>query len=82
TYTVERTASKNVPVYDDKRAGGTRRLTLIKKVVGNAQDLKNDIISDLHFNKDDVSVNPVTGHVVIKGHFQHKVSKWLEARGF
>lgn len=66
TYLVERTASNNISVYNDKRSGGTRKETTIKKVVGNAQHLKRDLIDELKFKKDDVNVNPVTGHVKIK----------------
>ncbi|KAF3763252.1 hypothetical protein M406DRAFT_20426, partial [Cryphonectria parasitica EP155] len=82
TYLVERTASKNLPVYDDVRSGGTRKQTLIKKIVGNTQDLKSDIIEELKFKKEDVKINPVTGQVVIKGFHHEKVKNWLEARGF
>lgn len=66
TYNVGRTASNNVSVYNDKRSGGTRKETTIKKIQGNAQDLKKDLINELQFKKDDVNVNPVTGHVKIK----------------
>lgn len=66
TYLVGRTASNNVSVYNDKRSGGTRKETTIKKIQGNAQDLKKDLINELKFKKDDVNVNPVTGHVKIK----------------
>lgn len=63
---MERTTSWNLPVYYDVRSGGTRKTTRIRKIVGNAQDLKKDLIEDFKFKKDDVSVNPVTGHVVVK----------------
>lgn len=66
TYLVERTASNNVSVYNDTRSGGTRKETTIKKIVGNAHHLKRDLIDELKFKKDDVNVNPVTGHVKIK----------------
>lgn len=66
TYLVERTVSKNLPVYEDAKSGGTRKFTQIRKVVGNGQHLKRDIIQELGFKKDDVSVNPVTLHVIVK----------------
>lgn len=66
TYAVGRTASNNVSVYNDRRSGGTRKETTIKKIQGNAQDLKKDLINEMKFKKDDVNVNPVTGHVKIK----------------
>lgn len=63
---MERTVSKNLPVYEDAKSGGTRKFTQIRKVVGNGQHLKRDIIQELGFKKDDVSVNPVTLHVIVK----------------
>lgn len=53
-------------VYNDTRSGGTRKETTIKKIVGSAQDLKKDLMDEMKFKKDDVNVNPVTGHVKIK----------------
>lgn len=66
TYLVERTASNNVSVYNEKRSGGTRKETVIKHIVGNIQDLKKDIIAEMKFKKDDVNINPVTNHIKIK----------------
>ncbi|KAJ4387390.1 54S ribosomal protein img2, mitochondrial [Gnomoniopsis smithogilvyi] len=82
TYLVGRTPSNNVSVYNDKRSGGTRKETTIKKIQGNAQDLKKDLINEMKFKKEDVNVNPVTGHVKIKGWHLEQVRTWLEARGF
>lgn len=66
TYLVGRTATKNICVYNDVKSGGTRKFTIIRKIEGNAQDLKQDLINELRFKKDDVNVNPVTGNVHIK----------------
>lgn len=66
TYLVERTGSQSLAVYHDARSGGTRKETIIKKIVGSHKDLKKDILSELEFKKDDVSINPVTGHIMIK----------------
>lgn len=66
TYLVERTASGLLPVYADVRSGGTRKETVIRKIAGNTQDLKKDILDELKFKKDHVNINPVTGHIRIK----------------
>lgn len=66
TYLVERTPSKNFSVYNDARAGGTKKQTVVKKIVGDARALKDEIAEELHFPKDDVTINPVTGHIKIK----------------
>lgn len=66
TYLVERTPSKNLSVYNDARAGGTKKQTVVKKIVGDARALRDEIAEELQFPKDDVKINPVTGHIKIK----------------
>lgn len=66
TYLVEKTPSLNLPVYNEARSGGTRKETVIRKIVGSAQNMKKEIIEELKFKKDDVNINPVTGHIRIK----------------
>lgn len=69
SYIVERTPSKNLSVYNDARAGGTRKQTVVKKIVGDSRALRDEIVEELQFPRDDVKINPVTGHVKIKvGH--------------
>lgn len=66
TYLVEKTPSLNLPVYNEARSGGTRKETVIRKIVGSAQNMKQELIEELKFKKDDVNINPVTGHIRIK----------------
>ena len=66
TYLVERTASQNLSVYNDTRAGGSKKQTVIKKIVGDVHALRNEITNELGFSKDNVKINPVTGHIKIK----------------
>lgn len=66
TYLVERTPSKHLSVYNDARAGGTKKQTVVKKIVGDARALRDELAEELHFPVDDVKINPVTGHIKIK----------------
>lgn len=66
TYLVERTPAKNLSVYNDARAGGTKKQTVVKKIVGDARALRDEIVEELQFPRDDVKINPVTGHIKIK----------------
>ncbi len=65
-YHVSRTASRNLPVYNDRKSGGTRKLTLIRKVAGDSSALLRDMRDDLSLPDDEIKVNPVTRHIVIK----------------
>lgn len=66
SYLVERTPSKLLSVYNDARAGGTRKQTVVKKIVGDARALRDELAEELQFPVDDVKINPVTGHIKIK----------------
>ena len=46
-YHVERTPSSNLPIYTVAKAGGTKHLTLIRKVSGDLMALKNDLTAAL-----------------------------------
>ena len=65
-YLVSRTKSNRLPVYLRIQAGGSKRTTLIRRIDGDALALKADVQEALGVDKADVSLNPVTGHVVVK----------------
>lgn len=71
-YVVTRTGFRNLPVYLQTSGGGTHLSTVIRRVEGDSQALRDDIIADktllatLAVDPSDVKVNPVTRHVVIK----------------
>ncbi|POS78163.1 hypothetical protein DHEL01_v203445 [Diaporthe helianthi] len=81
-YIVERTWTKNLSVYNDARAGRTKKQTVVKKIVGDSRALKDDLIEEMGFPTNHVKINPVTNHIKIKGFHAHKVREWLQARGF
>lgn len=66
SYLVERTPSKNLSVYNDARAGGTKKQTVVKKIVGDSRALRDELVEELQFPRDDVKINPVTNHIKIK----------------
>lgn len=65
-YFVDRNPFNNFGVYQQRRRGGNLKVTLLKKGVGNLMALKYDIADALKLSKDDVSVNNVTRHVMIR----------------
>lgn len=50
--------------------------------MGDSRALRDELVEELQFPRDDVKINPVTNHIKIKGFHADKVQKWLEARGF
>lgn len=65
-YFVQRTASKELPVYHTVKAGGTLHLTYIRKVHGNRSLLRDEVQSALKLEKKDVGLNSTTGTIILK----------------
>ncbi|KAL1899307.1 54S ribosomal protein img2, mitochondrial [Ceratocystis pirilliformis] len=66
TYSVLRTASKNLPVYLDQNRASKTFTTIIRRIEGSPQDLKKDLYQALELPAEDVKVNPVTKHIHAK----------------
>ncbi|KAI8081925.1 mitochondrial large subunit ribosomal protein-domain-containing protein [Gilbertella persicaria] len=79
-YSVSRTTNKGLPVYSEYKNGGTRLLTIIRKIQGDSNALAKDITTD--FPEAVVQVNATTQHVVIKGHHVNEIKEWLINKGF
>ncbi|KAL5601497.1 hypothetical protein BROUX41_002525 [Berkeleyomyces rouxiae] len=82
TYTVLRTASKNLPVYLNQQRSSKAYTTIIRRIEGSPQDLKKDLQQALELSNDDVKINPVTNHIHIKGHHMAKVKSFCANQGF
>ncbi|RUS23019.1 mitochondrial large subunit ribosomal protein-domain-containing protein [Endogone sp. FLAS-F59071] len=82
-YFVSRSANNNLPVYTDIRNGRTRRLTIIRRIEGNVDKLRQDLL-ELFPDKAShpITINRTNNHIVIKGFRQHEVAMWLAKKGF
>ncbi|MCJ1350371.1 MAG: hypothetical protein MMC33_000352 [Icmadophila ericetorum] len=66
-YYVNRTASRQLPVYHlGKGGGGNQHLTRIRKITGDLNQLKEDLRRALGLREDWIWVNGLTQQVVIK----------------
>ncbi|KAJ5481738.1 Mitochondrial large ribosomal subunit L49 [Penicillium sp. IBT 31633x] len=86
-YFVRRTASNQLPVYLVTKAGGTKQLTKIQKTEGDLDALRNDLacalgIVDGNKPNPDVTLNRLTGHIIVKGWRKPEILKFLEERKF
>lgn len=79
-YTIKRTTNKGLPVYSEYKNGGTRLLTIVRRIEGDSNALIKDINAD--FPEAVVSLNPKTQHVTIKGHHVNEIKEWLITKGF
>lgn len=80
-YHVARSANKNLPIYTDYKRGGNLHLTTVRKVTGDLHALRDELKTWLAKKDEDVKVNTLTGHVVVKGHHTGKIAEFLKGRG-
>jgi large subunit ribosomal protein L49 len=80
-YHVSRSASKNLPIYTDYKRGGNLHLTTVRKITGDLSALRDELRVYLNKKNEDVKINDLTKHVVVKGHCKPEVQRFLEARG-
>ncbi|KAI8977501.1 ribosomal protein L49/IMG2 [Mycotypha africana] len=80
SYFVQRTTNKGLPVYTDYKNGGTRVLTVIRKVQGDTAALMKDIQKD--FPEAVMQINHRTQHLFIKGRCMNEMKEWLISKGF
>lgn len=77
-FRVFRSNYNELPVYHDYRNGRTRRLTLVRKYVGDAEALSRELARVC--NQTQVEIR--TGRIEIKGLHKEKVVAYLESLGF
>jgi large subunit ribosomal protein L49 len=53
----------------------------VRKITGDAIALRDELRAYLNTKDEDVKINSVTGHVVVKGHCVETVKEFLEQRG-
>lgn len=65
-YSITRTPSKGLPVYELRKGGGTLKLTRVRKIAGEKDVLKKQLEKVLVPKPEYVRINPLTGHIIIK----------------
>uniref|UniRef100_A0A7S1TH73 Large ribosomal subunit protein mL49 n=1 Tax=Compsopogon caeruleus TaxID=31354 RepID=A0A7S1TH73_9RHOD len=77
-FRIGRTPSKELPVYVDYKNGGTRVMTLVRRVRGDVQSLREDM-SRICGGKN-VTVRP--GRLEVKGNYREELKTWFTRLGF
>ncbi|KAL9003776.1 MAG: hypothetical protein Q9188_003381 [Gyalolechia gomerana] len=81
-YHVYRTPSQQLPVYHLAKRGGSLLQTRLRKVDGDIMKLKSELQQALGLKQDEISVNQLTRHIIIKGWRRQEVNQFLQARNF
>lgn len=78
-FRVVRTGTGNLPVYSDIKNGGTRKLTVIRKILGDEKEL----ISELRvLLGKDVKITRKVGRIEVHGYHLRNVKLYLQRLGF
>ncbi len=79
---IGRTPSANLPVYRSVRAGGTRVVTRIQRVTGDASALCSSLVRNAGIPAERVAVRPHSGNVECNGDYTEAVRQHLLRLGF
>lgn len=83
TYRVNRTPSKQLPIYLLAKRGGNLKQTRLRKIEGDITKLKDDLQQALGITEDkEIQINQLTRHIIVKGHRKPEIAKFLEERKF
>ena len=91
-YSIVRTPTKNLPIYQSTKAGGSKHITTIRKIKGDLAELATSVrtalgmeehVTDMRGRrKANVVINWTTKHVVIRGWRAPEIKRWAEMTGF
>lgn len=56
-------------------------MTTVRKITGDLQQLRDDLRAVLNVKEEDVKINQLTRHVIVKGHYVPQVMAFLTSRG-
>ncbi|KAH6668126.1 hypothetical protein F5X68DRAFT_53341 [Plectosphaerella plurivora] len=76
-YAVGLTSSNNYPVYNVTKAAGQSKFTIIKRVDGDKQAFIQDLVDATGIPREEIVLQPVTGHIQFKGFRVEELKKYL-----
>jgi large subunit ribosomal protein L49 len=68
-------------VYIDFKRGGNLKITMVRRVDGNLQQLADELKTILDKKEDEVVVNRPARRVSVKGHHRKEIIAFLTKRG-
>ena len=77
-FEVQRTEKGNLPVYTDFRAGGLRKVTVVRRILGDVEQFKAELAKICS----NATIVEKMGRLEISGLHTQKVKLWLTRLGF
>ncbi|KAH7361803.1 hypothetical protein B0T11DRAFT_279630 [Plectosphaerella cucumerina] len=76
-YAVGLSSSNNYPIYAVSKAAGQSKFTIIKRVEGDKQAFIQDLVEATGIPREEIVLQPVTGHIQFKGTRTQELKKYL-----
>lgn len=81
-YFVTRTGGRELPVYTDRKRGGNLHQTIVRKVDGRREVLRDELRGALGLEDKHCIVNGLNGHIIVRGHVKKEIVMFLRERRF
>lgn len=91
-FRIDRTRTKNLPIYETTKNGGSRQITQIRKLSGDLREMQKQLQSVLQLPEvtvdkrgrktEPISINHLTQQIIIKGWRAPEVKTWAGMVGF
>lgn len=91
-YLISRTPSSQLPIYEHTKGGGTKHITVLRKLSGDLNMLQAHLQEALGLSerftdakgrkKEHIRINWTTQQVVLRGWRAAEVKRWCELAGF
>ncbi|KAI1435833.1 mitochondrial large subunit ribosomal protein-domain-containing protein [Xylaria sp. CBS 124048] len=81
-YFIGRNTLHNLSIYEKTKAGGNKKLTVLKYIEGDIGALRVDIRDALALSDKDIYINGLTNHIWVKGHKRNEIHNFLLTIGF
>lgn len=79
SYRITRSKYNHLPVYQDKKGGGTKHITIIRRILGNPSELMIELNKEFQVKP---IWNSLTNDVILPGTLRVLVEAYLQGRGF
>ncbi|KAK9477766.1 mitochondrial large subunit ribosomal protein-domain-containing protein [Lipomyces japonicus] len=77
-YWIHRTVHGELPIYNIQKHGGSRLLTLIRGIKGDASLLRKDLIHAFKIHSSKVTLNKTNNTILVNGHRAQELRSLLE----
>lgn len=69
-------------MYTDRKRGGNLHQTIVRKIDGRREVLRDELRMALGLEDKNCIINGLNGHIIVKGHLKKEIVNFLRERRF